>query len=53
MTAQDFHKIYHAMRGPTPRKILNALRKHQVRDTWDNLDKYAAIGYLTMAQAQD
>ncbi len=41
------------MRVPTPRKMLFALRKYQVRDTWDNLDKYAAIGYLTMAQAQD
>ena len=45
MTAQDFHKIYHAMRGPSPRKILNALRKHQVRDTWDGLARWHLLTY--------
>ena len=53
MTARTFAKIYRTMRGVTPRKIRNALRKHAVYDTYAALDRHCGIGYLTIAEAQE
>jgi hypothetical protein len=46
MTAREFKKIYNTMRPPTARKILNGLRKYNVRDASWELEKIAG-GYLS------